>query len=532
MTCCPVRAMLHGAPSRSINRPMTARAQLIPSRQPKRPLSRQRDTAIRIPELCTAERLANELNMPVNQLIKLADSIGERIDSPGRPLTTELMELLAMEAGANLDIQPVDVSRHPSPSAEEYAQLPMRPPVVTLMGHVDHGKTSLLDALRGTNVAAAELGGITQGITAFMVDPETEHAMTFIDTPGHELFAAMRQRGAAVTDIIILVIAVDAGIQPTTVQAIEYARETGSPLVVAANKMDRPDADQLLRELQVQLLEHGVVPEEMGGDTPIVGISATKRLNLSALREAVLLQAEMLELRADDVAAAEAVVLEATIQKGLGNVASVIIQRGTLRIGDAFVVGHTWGKVKTLAPTDDQARIKLAATSMPVRLSGFKELPRSGDELLVVASEAKARQISEHRGARVQLEQQAHEAEQAAATAAAAIAAHESGADAASSDTGDVREDARNTKPFTAGRTARPELPSKSQRAGQEGSCEIGDSHGVKLVPALLKADTSGALEAMQESLAYLCAARCSMLFPIAAHVSARILTCPDVAPS
>ena len=183
--------------------------------------------------------------------------------------------------------------------------------------------------------------------------------MTFIDTPGHELFAAMRQRGARATDIIILVVAVDAGVQPTTEQAIEFARQMGTPLVVAINKMDRPDAQKLLPKITQQLLARGVVPEDMGGEVPLVGVSATKRLHLDRLREAVLLQAELLELRAETQGPAEGVVLEATVQKGLGVVANVLVQRGALKPSDLVVVGTTWGKIKTLTPTDVRATFAL-----------------------------------------------------------------------------------------------------------------------------------------------------------------------------
>jgi translation initiation factor IF-2 len=191
------------------------------------------------------------------------------------------------------------------------------------------------------------------------VDGGTEQAMTFIDTPGHELFAAMRQRGARATDIIILVVAVDAGVQPTTEQAIEFARQMGTPLVVAINKMDRPDAQKLLPKITQQLLARGVVPEDMGGEVPLVGVSATKRLHLDRLREAVLLQAELLELRAESQGPAEGVVLEATVQKGLGVVANVLVQRGALKPSDLVVVGTTWGKIKTLTPTDVRASFAL-----------------------------------------------------------------------------------------------------------------------------------------------------------------------------
>ena len=449
---------------------------------------------VRVPELCTAERLSQEFGMPAGKLMELAEELGETIDSSGRPLTTELMELLAMELGATLQITPVDVGRRPALSEAEHAMLPVRPPVVTLMGHVDHGKTSLLDAFRDSDVAKGEAGGITQGISAFTVDEGSEQAMTFIDTPGHELFAAMRERGARATDIIVLVVAVDAGVQPTTVQAIEYARATGSPLVVAANKMDRPDASKLLAQVTQELLEHGVVPEAMGGEVPVVGVSATKRLHLDELREAILLQAELLELKAEASGAAEGVVLEATIQKGLGVVASVLVQRGALRTGDVVVAGGVWGKLKTMTPTDGTGRLKLATPSTPVRVSGLKELPRTGDELLVVEGEAKAKQVSEYRLARKQLEGQAAQAE--AARAAAEAAAAKAAVAAKAARRGEAA-DGTDAKADQKGR----ERAAASEAGGGEAASE--EALGPKLVAALVKADSAGALEAVHASLGH-----------------------------
>lgn len=348
---------------------------------------------IKVPELCTAERLAQELKKPTAKLMEVAASLGEEIDAPARPLSAELIELLAMELDVTIEVQPVDVGRRPKLTGEAYAKLPVRPPVVTLMGHVDHGKTSLLDAFRGSDIAGGEAGGITQGISAFMVDEGTDQAMAFIDTPGHELFAAMRQRGARATDVVILVVAVDAGVQPTTVQAIEFAREMGVPLVVAANKIDRVGAEEGKQKVMMQLLEHGVAVEEMGGEVPLVGVSATKRLFLDELKEAVLLQAELLELRCEEDGPAEGVVLEATTQKGLGIVATVLVQRGCLRAQDHVTAGMSWGKVKVLQATDaSQSRLRQAGPSVPVRLSGLRTLPRTGDELIAVPSEARAKQ--------------------------------------------------------------------------------------------------------------------------------------------
>ena len=349
-----------------------------------------------VPELCSMERLSRLVNVPVSDLIARAEPLGEHIESSTAPLSRELLELLGLEYDVTVQVMPVDAQRRPAPTEEEASQLPLRPPIVTLMGHVDHGKTSLLDAFRGSAVAAGEAGGITQAISVFTVEPGTERAITFIDTPGHELFASMRQRGATATDIIVLVVAVNAGVQPTTVQAIEFARETGAPLVVAANKIDREGGLKGVELIGRQLLEHGVIAEEFGGDVPLVGVSARRGTNLDALRDAILLQAELMELHAESEGDAEGLVLEAAVAKGLGSVATVLVQRGELRPGDHVVAGTAWGKVRVMQD-ERGGRLNAAGPSTPVRISGLKGTPAAGDELLVLPSEARAREVSEFR---------------------------------------------------------------------------------------------------------------------------------------
>ena len=438
-----------------------------------------------LPELATADRLAQELRVPVESLLETAANLGEHIDGASSPLRAELLELLGMESGVSIEVRPVDLGRRPAPSDAERVKLPLRPPVVTLMGHVDHGKTSLLDAFRGSSLAAAEAGGITQAISAFTVDEGTDRAITFIDTPGHELFGAMRQRGARATDVVVLVVAVDAGVQPTTLQAIEYARDTNSPIVVAANKMDREGAQEGLQMVMRQLLEQGIVTEEQGGEVPLVGVSALKRMNLEDLREAILLQAELLELHAEPDGAAEGLVLEATTQKGLGVVSSILVQRGQLSLADYLVAGTCYGKVRAMMPTDGKGQLRHAPPSTPVRISGLKELPMTGDEFHVVDTEAKARQIAEFRLAKERLEQQAKaEAERLAivaeqrAAGAAAKAARESG-----------DEEKEKVKRVRAGTI----IDATEEEA----------LTGPKLVPAILRADSAGSLEAVKESLSH-----------------------------
>jgi len=345
-----------------------------------------------LPELCSAERFAELCALQLPSVLSKAAEIGAEL-TPRVPLPRDTLELLALECGVTVSIRGVDAHRRDRPDS---ANDPPRSPVVTLMGHVDHGKTSLLDAFRGSSIAAGEAGGITQGISAFMVDSGLARETTFIDTPGHELFSAMRQRGAHATDIIVLVVAVDAGVQDTTREAIAYAKEVGAPLVVAANKIDVVGSEQLLKRLTAQLLENEVLLEEFGGDVPLVPVSATKRINLDELRDAILLQAEMLELRAPRAGAAEGLILEAVVHKGLGVLATAIIDVGRLRPSDFVVAGFAWGRVRTMQD-ELGCRLTEAPPGTPLRFSGLRELPRAGDELLVVPTEARAKEVSEFR---------------------------------------------------------------------------------------------------------------------------------------
>lgn len=287
-----------------------------------------------------------------------------------------------------------EVIVEPEPEKEpERERLVERPPIVTVMGHVDHGKTSLLDALRNSRVVAGEFGGITQHIAAYSV-PHNGRLITFIDTPGHQAFTKMRARGANVTDIVVLVVAADDGVKPTTKEAISHARAAGVEIIVAINKMDLPTArpDQVKKELQAE----GLVPEEWGGSTICVEISAVKQQGLDQLLDMVLLQAEMLELNADPNAPARAYVVEAKMDPGKGPTASVIVQAGTLRTGVPFICGDYWGKVKSIL--DDRGHpVKEASLSAPVEVIGFSGVPTVGDELVQMESERKAKKLSEER---------------------------------------------------------------------------------------------------------------------------------------
>lgn len=347
-----------------------------------------------IPDTITVQELANRMTERAGNIIKalmnngITATITETIDA-------ETAELVVTEFGhtpKRVSESDVEIGLKGADDMDENLQ--PRPPVVTIMGHVDHGKTSLLDALRQTDVAAGEAGGITQHIGAYQVKMASGDKITFLDTPGHEAFTAMRSRGANATDIVVLVVAADDGIMPQTVEAIDHAKAAGVPIIVAINKMDRPDANA--DRVRNELLSHELVVESLGGDIQDVEVSALKKTNLDKLEEAIVLQAEILEIQANPDRAAEGVVVEAKIETGRGSVATVLVQRGTLKVGDIVVAGAEWGKVRALVD-DAGERTKEAAPSMPVELLGLNGTPKAGDEFGVVENEARAREITEFR---------------------------------------------------------------------------------------------------------------------------------------
>src|ERR1051325_10555999 len=304
-------------------------------------------------------------------------------------------ELLIEEFGHRINrVSEADVDIDTSTDVDAEDTLQPRPPVVTIMGHVDHGKTSLLDAIRGANIVSGEAGGITQHIGAYQVALPDKSKVTFLDTPGHEAFTEMRARGANVTDIVILVVAADDGLRPQTVEAINHTKAAGVPMIVAINKIDKPGANpQKVRE---ELLQHEVIVEEMSGDVQDVEASALKKTNLDKLLEAIALQAELPELKANPERAAEATVVEAKLDKGRGPLATVLVQRGTLRVGDVFVAGASSGKVRAMI--DDHGRqVKEAGPSVPVEVLGLGAVPSAGDPFTVVENEARAREVADYR---------------------------------------------------------------------------------------------------------------------------------------
>ncbi|MFC0081832.1 translation initiation factor IF-2, partial [Aciditerrimonas ferrireducens] len=352
---------------------------------------------------CTARELGPKLNRSAGDVIRFLFLQGEVVTAT-QPLTDDMIELFAAELGANVRLvdpgeeQEAELQARYFEDDDEVPEedLRPRPPVVTVMGHVDHGKTLLLDRIRQTRVVEGEAGGITQHIGAYQAEVNGQR-ITFIDTPGHEAFTAMRARGAQVTDIVVLVVAADDGVMPQTVEAIDHAKAAGVPIVVAINKIDRADADP--NRVMQQLSEHGLVPEAWGGDTIVVEVSALQGLGIDELLEQLLLVAEVEELRASPEGRARGVVLEAKLETGRGPVATVIVQRGTLRVGDAVVAGSAWGRVKAML--DDRGiQVKEAPPSTPVQVLGFSEPPSAGDEVRVVADQATARTIAEARARR------------------------------------------------------------------------------------------------------------------------------------
>ena len=347
-----------------------------------------------LPETITVQELANRMAARIPDVIKALMRMGV-MATVTQVLDADTAELVVEEFGhRSRRVSESDVEIGIDGEADIDTDMQPRAPVVTIMGHVDHGKTSLLDALRSTDVVSGEAGGITQHIGAYQVEIANHQRITFIDTPGHEAFTAMRSRGASVTDIVILVVAADDGVMPQTIEAIRHAKAANAPIIVAINKMDKSDANP--NRVRQELLSYEIVVEEMGGDTQDVEISATKRTGLDKLQEAILLQAEILDLRANPDRSAEGSVIESRLDRGRGPVATMLVQKGTLRQGDIVVAGAEWGRVRALL--DDKGKqIKTAGPSSPVEILGLSSVPTAGEPFVVVEDEARAREISEFR---------------------------------------------------------------------------------------------------------------------------------------
>jgi translation initiation factor IF-2 len=347
-----------------------------------------------LPETITVQELSNRMAERSVNVIKSLMKLGI-MATINEVIDADTAELVAQEFGHKVKRITEDaVEDALKTAADDSAVMKTRPPVVTVMGHVDHGKTSLLDSLRSANVAAGEAGGITQHIGAYQVRTSKNQKITFIDTPGHEAFTAMRARGAKVTDIVVLVVAADDGIMPQTVEAIKHAKAAEVPIIVAINKMDKPGANP--SRVKTDLLSHEVVVEDMGGEVLAIEVSATQKINLDKLEEAIMLQAELLDLKANPDRAAEGAIIEAKMEKGVGSVGTVLVQRGTLHVGDIFVAGAEWGRVRVLI-NEHGKQVKSAMPSAPVEVVGFGGTPAAGDDFIVVNDEAKAREVSEFR---------------------------------------------------------------------------------------------------------------------------------------
>ncbi|WP_066560405.1 translation initiation factor IF-2 [Croceicoccus bisphenolivorans] len=359
--------------------------------------SKPREKQVRdviVPEAITVQELAQRMAEKGADLVKELFNLGMMV-TVNQTIDQDTAELLVEQFGHNIQrVSEADVDIDTTVDVDPDETLQPRPPVVTIMGHVDHGKTSLLDALRGTDVTRGEAGGITQHIGAYQIVTKDKQKITFLDTPGHEAFTEMRARGANVTDIVILVVAADDGLMPQTIEAINHTKAAGVPMIVAINKCDKPEANpQKIRE---RLLEHEIVVEAMSGDVMDVEVSAKTKQGLDKLLEAINLQAELLELKANPDRDAEATVIEAKLDKGKGPLATVLVTRGTLRRGDIFVVGTESGRVRAIH--DDKGKqIKEAGPSMPVEVLGLGGVPNAGDQLAVVENEQRAREVSAYR---------------------------------------------------------------------------------------------------------------------------------------
>ena len=400
---------------------------------------------VHVPETITVAELAHKMAVKASEVIKHLMKLGQMV-TINQPLDQDTAMILVEEMGHKAVVAALDdpeAFTDDEAGQQESESLP-RAPVVTVMGHVDHGKTSLLDYIRTAKVAAGEAGGITQHIGAYHV--QTPRGMvSFLDTPGHEAFTAMRARGAKATDIVILVVAADDGVMPQTREAIKHAKAAGVPIVVAINKIDKPDANP--ERVKNELVVEEVIPEEFGGSSPFVSVSAKTGEGIDALLEQVLLQAEVLELRAPVDSMAKGLVIEAQLDKGRGPVATVLIQSGTLKTGDIVLAGSTYGRVRAMLDENGKS-IKTAGPSIPVEIQGLTEVPQAGDEFMVLPDERRAREIATYRAGKF-----------------------------------------RNTK------------LAKQQAAKLENMFTDISAGEVKLVPIIVKADVQGSQEALAQSL-------------------------------
>lgn len=346
---------------------------------------------IQLAEGATVKEFADIIRKPPTDIIKRLMALGEMV-TINQPLSHEAVDVLGEEFGYEVEVV-VPETELAEVIVDKPEDLEGRPPVVTVMGHVDHGKTSLLDAIRSSDVISSEAGGITQHIGAYQVNHDGK-PITFVDTPGHEAFTAMRARGAKVTDIAVVVVAADDGVMPQTIEAIDHAKAAEVPIIVAVNKIDKPEADA--EKARRGMTDHGIIPEEWGGDTVFVDVSAKQRIGLDNMLDMILLVAELQELKANPSAMARGIAIEAKLDKGRGPVATVLVQRGTLRVGDAVVAGLSHGRVRALV-NDKGEPLAEATPGEPVEVIGLSTVPAAGDEVVVYPDERGARQVAEER---------------------------------------------------------------------------------------------------------------------------------------
>ena len=357
-------------------------------------LKEKKKKEIIIPDFIAVNELSSRMAEKSSELVKVLMKLGV-MATINQTIDGDTAELVVIELGhIPKRVSESDVELGLDGKTDNDLDLVNRPPVVTIMGHVDHGKTSILDAIRAKKVAASEAGGITQHIGSYIVETNNKQKITFIDTPGHAAFSQMRARGSNITDIIILVVAADDSVNEQTIEAISHAKASGCPIVVAINKIDLETANP--QKVESDLMAHEIVSEKMGGDSPVVNVSAKTKEGLDLLLETILLQAEILELKANPNRNAEGTVIESKVEKGKGTVVSILIQNGTLKVGDIVVVGKEWGKVRALYD-DEGARLDQALPSFPVELIGLSGAPESGDKLVVVESESRAREVTQYR---------------------------------------------------------------------------------------------------------------------------------------
>ncbi len=352
-----------------------------------------------IPDFITVQELANRMAEKTADVVKSLMKLGVMANAT-QSLEADTAQLVAEELGHKVTlVKDDDILNEIKDHKDELKSLKNRPPVVTIMGHVDHGKTSLLDAFRKTNIVSGEAGGITQHIGAYQINNNNKK-ITFIDTPGHAAFSNMRARGSKTTDIIVIVVAADDGIKPQTIESIAHAKAAKVPIIVAINKIDLANSDT--DKIRNELLSHEVIVEKLSGDVLDIEVSATNKLNLDKLEEAIHLQADLLDLKANPNRSARGVIIESKLEKGRGSVATVLVQKGTLNVSDIFVSGSEWGKVKALI--DDKGNnLKKAEPSLPVEVLGFDSNPMAGDDFIVVENESIARKVSEYRFSKSQI---------------------------------------------------------------------------------------------------------------------------------